>query len=276
MRQKGLALIFCFWFMIVTVACTAVNSEAPQATVESSENNVNPQPNVEQKQTAYYVDSGLFKIHAVNDSEKVGEAEKIALLTFDDGPKGIVTTEILDILDKYEAKSLWFVSGFNYGVSIDQPDPAKADRFRTLVKEIHQRGHLIGNHTWSHANLRQLSAEEQKREIASMNQLLEEITGEPVRFFRPPFGADTDVQKLYMKEAGMQTMNWSVGSLDWELKEAEQVVEQVVSTIHPGANILMHDLPIQVEALDTILAQLREMGYRFMLPTELEPSLAES
>lgn len=67
----------------------------------------------------------------------------------------------------------------------------------------------------------------------------------------------------------MQTMNWSVGSLDWEYKDPDKVVEQVVSTIHSGGNILMHDIPIQAKALEPILKKLTEMGYKFVLPTDV-------
>ena len=84
------------------------------------------------------------------------------MLTFDDGPKGEVTLEILDILDKYNAKSVWFVSGFNFGWDY-KADPNKAEQFTTLIKEIDKRGHMIANHTWKHENLRKITPEEQRK-----------------------------------------------------------------------------------------------------------------
>lgn len=213
----------------------------------------------------YYVDLKNFNIHPKEKDSK----EKIILLTFDDGPKGKVTLQILDILDKYQAKSIWFINGFNYGWDY-RASPEKAETFKSLVKEIHKRGHIVANHTWEHENLRKLAPDKQREEILSMNKLLTSITGEKVKYFRPPFGAYTDIQKQLMKEEHMQWMNWSVGSLDWEHKEPQKVVDQVVSTIHNGGNILMHDFPVTAEALDPLLKKLTEMGYRFVLPTEVQ------
>lgn len=223
-----------------------------------------PKDNPEVEKPKYYVNTKNFTIHPVDQTSE----KKIALLTFDDGPKGEVTGEILDILDRYQAKSIWFISGFNYGWDY-QPSSTKADPFKAWVKKIHDRGHIIANHTWTHENLRKISPEKQKQEILSMNELLTSITGEKVRYFRPPFGADTEFQRKLMKDEGMQTMNWSVGSLDWEHKDPEKVINQVVSTIHNGGNILMHDLPVEAKALDSILKKLTDLGYTFVLPTEV-------
>ncbi len=225
--------------------------------------NVETVPSSEPK--GYYVDLKNFNIHPKEKDSK----EKIVLLTFDDGPKGKVTLQILDILDKYQAKSIWFINGFNYGWDY-KASPEKAETFKTLVKEIHDRGHIIANHTWEHENLRKLPADKQRKEILSMNELLTNITGEKVNYFRPPFGAYTDIQKQVMKDENMQWMNWSVGSLDWENKEPQKVVDQVVSTVHNGGNILMHDFPVTAEALDPILKKLTDMGYTFVLPTEVQ------
>lgn len=213
----------------------------------------------------YYVDMKNFRIHPKDKDSK----EKIVLLTFDDGPKGKVTLQILDILDKYQAKSIWFINGFNYGWDY-KASPEKAENFKALVKEIHRRGHIVANHTWEHENLRKLSPDKQRKEILSMNELLTDITGEKVKYFRPPFGAYSDIQKQLMVDENMQSINWSVGSLDWEHKEPQKVVDQVVSTIHNGGNILMHDLPVTAEALDPLLKKLKEMGYSFVLPTEVQ------
>lgn len=239
----------------LTIANKTTEPE-PAASKEPPEDASNP--------PKYYVDTKNYKIHPLDE----GKSEKIALLTFDDGPKGQVTTQILDILDKYNAKSIWFVNGFNYGWDY-QANPKKAETFSALLKEIHKRGHLIANHTWEHENLRKLTPEKQEKEIISMNDLIENITGERPKFFRPPFGAYSDVQKHVMKKENMQWMNWSVGSLDWEHKDPKEVVKQVVSTMHDGGNILMHDLPVTAEALEPILQELTGMGYRFVLPTEV-------
>lgn len=203
---------------------------------------------------AYFVDE-KNAIRPV-DGESAKET-KIALITIDDAPAGASTGKILDILDKYGAKAIWFVNGYY------------ADKHRELLKEIHERGHLIGNHTWWHKNLKTLTPEETRKEILSLNELIEEVTGVRPVYFRPPFGVNSEAARQVLKEEKMQAMNWTWGSLDWELKTAEAIEKNVVDHIHNGANILFHDKEITAEALDGILKQLKGMGYQFVLPTEV-------
>lgn len=283
-KTRHACLLWTLCILLVTSCSTATNpspqqpvNQTPAATPQASptqtptettvsEPPISQEANEETSDPAkYYVDTKHFKIHPLEEHGN----KKIALLTFDDGPKGEVTLQILDILDKFNAKSIWFINGFNYGWDY-KPNPKKEETFVSLVKEIHQRGHLVANHTWEHENLRKLSPEKQKKEITSMNDLIEQITGEKPKFFRPPFGAYSDVQKQIMTEENMQWMNWSVGSLDWEHKDPNEIVKQVVSTMHEGGNILMHDLPVTAEALEPILKELTDMGYQFVLPTEVQ------
>lgn len=200
----------------------------------------------------YYVNDKYF-IKPVNDEDN----NKVVLLTFDDSPAGDSTYEILDILDKYNAKAIWFVNGYY------------ADRNQELLKEIHDRGHLIGNHTWWHKNLKELDAETTREEIVSINDLVEEVTGVRPSYFRAPYGVYTSEAKKVLKEENMQYMNWTWGSLDWELETAEEIAKNVIENIHKGANILFHDKRITAEALDSILQKLQEEGYSFVLPTEV-------
>ncbi|MDQ0168157.1 polysaccharide deacetylase family protein, partial [Bacillus horti] len=84
-----------------------------------------------------------------------------------------------------------------------------------------------------------------------------------------PFGQNSDVSLEIIREEGMQTMNWSNGSLDWELKQPEEIVEQVLSNMKNGDNILFHDKTITAEALEPILKELKAQGYKFVVPTEV-------
>lgn len=212
---------------------------------EPSASDSKPQPQ-------YYVNDKFF-IKPVNEEDD----HKVVLLTFDDSPAGDTTYEILDILDKYNAKAIWFVNGYY------------ANRNRDLLKEIHDRGHLIGNHTWWHKNLKKLDADTTREEIVSINDLVEEVTGVRPSYFRAPYGVYSNEAKKILKEENMQFMNWTWGSLDWELETAEEIAKNVIDNIHKGANILFHDKRITAEALDTILHHLQEQGYSFVLPTEV-------
>lgn len=240
------------------VSSTTSTAPDPQAGSTGVANNTSSQ---------YYVDPHTYLIRPVDTSSK----EKIVLLTFDDGPKGASTRQILDTLDKYDAKAMWFISGYNYGPAY-RPDPNKATQFEALVKEIHSRGHIVGNHTWQHDNLSKLSLDIQGKEITELNSLLKSITGETPRYIRPPFGVSTNFLDAESKALGMQWLNWSVGSLDWVYTDPLQVVHEVVSHVYNGATILMHDNPVEAQALGDILKQLSAEGYHFVLPTEVRPN----
>lgn len=209
----------------------------------------------------YAVNPKTYMIQPVNadgslDTSKMDE-EKIVLLTFDDTPTGVATYDILDILDKYDAQALFFVNGH------------LAEKNLEALHEIKDRGHLIGNHTWWHIYIRKEDPETVRNEILRLNDFLEIELGDRPQYFRPPFGQNSDVSLSIIREENMQTMNWSNGSLDWELKTSEEIVEQVLTHIKNGDNILFHDKSITAEALDPILQELNAQGYKFVLPTEV-------
>lgn len=204
----------------------------------------------------YQVSTKNFMISPVKTDEQEAE-EKIVFLTFDDTPTAKSTNQILDVLDKHNAKALFFVNGHYAKPNLE-----------TLL-EIRDRGHLVGNHTWWHIYIRKENPETVREEIVRLSDFLEEHLGERPKYFRPPFGQNSDVSLEIIKEEGMQTMNWSNGSLDWEYKTPEPIIEQVMSNIKNGDNILFHDKQQTADALDEILSRLTEQGYKFVLPTEV-------
>lgn len=217
----------------------------------------------------FVVHSADYRIHPLNASP----LPKIALLTFDDGPVGQSTKGILDVLDEHSVKSIWFVNGLQLASKhADGGYTIKPDK-AALLRDIEKRGHLIGNHTWTHLNLRKISAEQQREEIESTNRVITEITGKTPLYFRPPFGASTQISDQVCRSNGMQSINWSVGSLDWEpavYKKPHAIAKQVAATIHPGATILFHDRTWTAAELDEVLTGLEAAGYRFVIPTDVE------
>lgn len=232
----------------------STNDDSSQLPSTSAEN-PDQTSTIEEPTPKYYVNDNYF-IKPLNPED----SNKVVLLTFDDAPQGDYTLEILDTLDKYDAKALFFVNG-HYAV-----------KNKELIEEIYNRGHIIGNHTWWHENLKSLDSETTREEIVSVNDLIEEITGERPQYFRPPFGVMSDTAKGIIAEENMQSMNWSLGSLDWEYVKPEQsplVRDQVLNNVIPGSNILMHDKEVTALALDEMLKTLKDQGYEFVLPTEV-------
>ena len=105
----------------------------------------------------------------------------VVLLTFDDGPKDREMVEsMLNTLDKFSAKAIFFVNGY------------RVEQNPELLVAIHERGHVIGNHSWDHILLREQTPETIDQQIDDVQAIVEKLTGETPRFFRPPFGAGND------------------------------------------------------------------------------------
>ena len=107
-------------------------------------------------------------------------------------------------------------------------------------------------------------------EIENCNKKIEAITGCKVNLFRPPYG-DYDSKVVEVMDKQKQyTVQWSVDSLDWKDKTAEQIHQRVVENIHPGAIVLFHNAAKNTPAaLPGILKSLKEMGYKIVPVSEL-------
>jgi peptidoglycan/xylan/chitin deacetylase (PgdA/CDA1 family) len=156
-------------------------------------------------------------------------------LTFDDGPNPAWTPRLLDILASHSVHASFFLLG-----SRAQAEPA-------LVRQIAAAGHLIGNHSWSHPNLAIASASRIERELSRTSQTLEEISGAPVRFFRPPFGARRPEVLRVARRLGMVPVMWNAMTSDWENPSAEAIASRLIRAIDKlacrgrAANIVLHD-----------------------------------
>ncbi|MEX2416177.1 MAG: polysaccharide deacetylase family protein [Paenibacillaceae bacterium] len=187
--------------------------------------------------------------------------KNVVLLTFDDGPKDEeMLTTLLDILDKHEAKAIFFVNGYRIK---QKPE---------LLKLIHVRGQTIGNHSWDHINLKKETNEKIDQQISDVQTIVKDLTGESPLYFRPPNGAGNDYIRAKVREEGMLYMTWSNGSLDWadNIRKPQGVIDSVMEQLRPGSNILMHELAWTVEALDELLSKIEEQGYSFIDPRAIE------
>jgi peptidoglycan/xylan/chitin deacetylase (PgdA/CDA1 family) len=156
-------------------------------------------------------------------------------LTFDDGPNPAWTPRLLEILASYDVRATFFMVG-----SHAQAEPE-------LVRQIAAAGHLIGNHSWSHPNLAVTRASQVREELSRTSAVLEEITGKPVRFFRPPFGARRPYVLRAARELGMTPVLWNAMTSDWEEPSTEKIVARLTKKIDRNqrrgraTNIVLHD-----------------------------------
>ena len=176
-------------------------------------------------------------------------------LTFDDGPTVKYTKRVLDLLDQYDAKATFFQVGEN------------ATAHPELTRSVIERGHALGNHTWSHRDMRKLRPKELKGQIARTSAALFGITGRPVTCLRPPFGAANARVRKAIRRQKLDVKLWDIDPRDWKKPGSAAIAHRVVSVADPGDVSLMHDgggnRSQSVRALERILRSLSKQHYDF-------------
>ena len=213
-----------------------------------------PEENITQ---IYQVNQTNWKIEPIDDSSK-----QVALLTIDDAPDRY-SLEMAKKLKELNASAIFFVNG----------QFLESDEKKKVLKQIYDMGFEIGNHTYSHVSLPDIDEEKQREEIIKVNDMVEEITGDRPRFFRAPFGQNTEFSKQIAKEEKMQLMNWTMG-YDWEkqYQNKDDLVKIMLTSteLYPGANLLMHDREWTKDALPELVEGLRAKGYKLINSREIK------
>ncbi len=187
--------------------------------------------------------------------------EHLIALTFDDGPDGGVTEEILDILAKFGIKATFFVIGVN------------CEKNPEVLKRIAKEGHEIGNHTYSHPSLKNISKKALSDEIDKNEEIIYSITERSTTLFRPPEGVYTPEIGKVLDERGYTPILWSVDTEDWRCPSSESIVSAVEKGSGSGVIILCHDYVAGKSstpaALRIFIPRLLMQGYEFVTVSEL-------
>lgn len=167
--------------------------------------------------------------------------------------------EILDIFDKYNIKCTFFVLG------------VWAEKNPEALKMIAERGHEIGNHSYSHRLPSQCDMSKIEEEIVKCNEAVYNGTGDRPLVYRAPSGDYTDEAIKLAEQNGMTAVQWSVDSLDWmDDKSASDIINRVTGKITSGSIILFHnDTQHTVEVLPEIIEHLQDENYTFVTISEL-------
>lgn len=180
---------------------------------------------------------------------------KRVALTFDDGPHPVVTTQILNHLDNYNAKATFFMLG------------NRIQHYPEVAKDVLTRGHEVGNHTWSHPLLTRLSMETIMQEFNSTEQMIVDTLGINSSIFRPPYGVSNDSIDSTIPRP---SVNWTIDTLDWKHRNANQSISVIKKSMHNNAIILMHDIhQSTADGLPAVLEFLQAEGYQFVTVSEL-------
>lgn len=191
-------------------------------------------------------------IYAVETNEK-----KVAI-TFDAAWTNQDTQEIIEILEKHDAKATFFIVG------------DWAEKFPESVKAFFDAGHTIANHSDTHKAFSKCSRNEIKEEIENCNTKLETITGQKVTLLRAPSGDYTDQSIEVANNLGMYTIQWDCDSLDYTKISVEEIVNRVIKGTKNGSIILFHNgVENTAPALDKVLTELARQGYSFVSVDDL-------
>ncbi|MET8626835.1 polysaccharide deacetylase family protein [Kitasatospora sp. NPDC004669] len=180
---------------------------------------------------------------------------KVVYLTFDDGPSPAYTPRILSILDRYGVHATFFEIGENVAAH------------PSLTKQVARQGHSVQNHSWSHPDLRRLSATSFNAQVSRTDQAIRAQTGRAPKCLRPPYGAVNGTVRSRAAGLGKQVVLWSVDPADWSRPGTGAIQSRVLNNVRSGSVILLHDgggdRSQTAAALPTILSTLKARGYSF-------------
>ena len=168
------------------------------------------------------------------------------------------TAEILSILEEYDVKATFFLLG------------SWADSHTDEVTAIYEAGHEIGNHSYSHNDMPQMTYEDILLDIGKCNTTIRNITGENPVLFRAPSGSYDNKTISAAESLGMYAVQWDVDSIDWKNISADEIIQRVTSKIKSGSIIQLHTgTEHTAEALPEILNYIKSNGFNPVTVGEL-------
>lgn len=228
-----------------------------------------PRPVLRPDPVLHWARRGLLPLSSIM---RVNTTDPVFALTYDDGPEPGETTDLLDVLASRGVPATFFV--------LSDRAEAHPDIIRRMLRE----GHEVALHGIDHARLTQVPGREAVRRIQVSRGRLQAITGRPVRYYRPTYGAVNLPAFLASRLRGLDIVIWSAWAEDWFDAPAADVADRAVAALHPGAILLMHDTtdPAQsppdrplpsfsrAEVAEKLLAGAHDAGLRALpLPTLL-------
>lgn len=189
-----------------------------------------------------------------------GRNEKKISLTFDDGPDEIVTPQIIEILHNYKVKGNFFFIG------------SEAEKHPQVVKNAYENENLVLSHSYHHVDLTTLSNAAQAEEINKAGIAIQSIIGKEPGMIRPPYGETNESLIENAKAKGYSVIIWSIDTLDWSQKDANNIIKNVLDNLRNGDIILMHSDSEKTEtakALPTIIEVVQEKGFKIVGLDEL-------
>ena len=184
------------------------------------------------------------------------EAPQYVALTFDDGPSGRFTRRLLAGLEERQVQATFLLCGYRLVI------------YPELAQQIHDAGHEIGLHGYTHKDMATLSRKALQKELDDTRALLP--NGCEAVFLRPPGGSSTSLVSQVATQKDLALLMWSVDPRDWSVHDAAAVEAAVISQVQDGDVILLHDLSdSSVDAALSIIDRLQYEGFQFVTVSKL-------
>lgn len=187
--------------------------------------------------------------------------KKVIALTFDDGPHPKETDKVLDVLKKYDVKATFFIAGKH------------ANWYPKPLIRASEEGHEIGNHTFNHPDISNLSNEQIQEEISKCEDILVKLTGKKPTLFRPPYGSyRKEALAKIAKQNNYKIVLWTtIDARDWQNPPASKIADTIMNNAKNGDIVLLHDYATNntVEALDILIPNMISKGFEFVTVSEL-------
>lgn len=211
--------------------------------------------------------SGAMRGAVTKDREVFGDKlpPKTLLLTFDDGPHGRYTDEILEILKRYQAPAVFFQLGQNLG-KVDAAGQVQPGKGSEIAKRVLAAGHQLANHSFTHGLMSKFELARVKEEASRTEALLDKAGRQGDALFRFPYGARNDAALSTIEALKLRSMMWNVDSLDWSDPIPKSIAARVLAELDKQQRgiVLFHDIHARtVQALPLVLDQLAAEGWRF-------------
>ncbi|WP_239615643.1 polysaccharide deacetylase family protein [Cohnella mopanensis] len=239
----------------VANAATPTETASPEATAPSTES-LTPTETVKQPPKT--------EIPPEVNKTEIYKNRKLVALTFDDGPDGKYTTQILDILHERNVKATFFLVG------------QQVNKYPEVAKRIVEDGHSVGNHSWSHLDLTKQSSKSRDQEIDKTQKAILDATGVTPVLMRAPYGAISKSVLDSVRGRDMKHVYWTVDTKDWAGTSVQTMYKNVMANTNKGGVVLMHSfggrkhaIEHTIKLLPLIIDDLQAKGYEFVTVDEL-------
>ena len=183
-------------------------------------------------------------------------------LTFDEGYEAGYTPKILDVLKQNNVKATFFITAHYLNTQSD------------LVKQMIDEGHIVGNHTVNHKSMPSLTQEQINSEVMDLHKAIYSKFEYEMKYLRPPMGEYSQKTLAVTNSLGYTTVMWSFAYEDWNEKsqpDEEKSKQKILNNVHNGEIMLLHgNSKTNTNILDSIIKQIKQMGYEFKSLDEFE------